>query len=329
MALQASDVFVVQQQASGEIRKVTAQALNDYLESGDTVVYRGVGDFTDLGDSPATPQSGDLWVNNALAAGNFAWLPAPNPIPTVQPGDRCIYDGAKWDIISSGGGDIGVEAIDATLPIEVNDDDPSVPIISINAATTTTFGSAQLATQADVDASATNRVVTADLLKVVDDKVDAAVAGGVTSISGADPIEVDNTTSTTPVVKIKDASTIQKGSVTLATQTDVDNGEAGKVVTADLLKTAANGKVTTITGVDPIEVDVATDATEPAISIKDAAVSQKGAIAKFDTTVDIGGPVSNTDEATWKASLDDTGAVTIKAVGASFLLSDFSEYPDA
>ena len=82
MALAASDVFVVQKQAGGEIRKVTAQSLSDYLASGDTVVYKGVGDFTDVSQNPVSPNSGDLWINNALNAGPFAWLPAPNPIPT-------------------------------------------------------------------------------------------------------------------------------------------------------------------------------------------------------------------------------------------------------
>ena len=43
----------------------------------------------------------------------------------------------------------------------------------------------------------------------------------------------------------------------------------------------------------------------------------------------IGGPESNTDYTTWLASLNDTSAVTIKAVGTSFLLADFSEYADA
>ena len=41
MALLANDLFVVQKTAGGEIRKVTAQALSDYLQSGDTVVYKG------------------------------------------------------------------------------------------------------------------------------------------------------------------------------------------------------------------------------------------------------------------------------------------------
>ncbi len=259
MALENSDVFVVQKQASGEVRKITAQQLDTYLQAGDSVVYKGTGDFTDLSDNPAVKQVGDLYINDALNAGNFVWLPAPSPIPVVNPGDQCIWDGVKWDIIPSGGG-AGVAEIEGTAPIEVNSDDSAKPIISITSATTAAFGAVQLATDDDVTNSATNRVVTADQLRVVDEKVDNAVAGGIAAVTGADPIE-------------------------------------------------------------------SSGGTSPELSIKDSAVGQKGAIAKFDTTTAIGGP-SDSDTAAWKAALDDTGAVTMKAVGASFLLSDFSKYED-
>ena len=265
MALNANDVFVVQKQAGGTIHKVTAQALNDYFQAGDTVVYKGVGDFTDVSENPAAPATGDLWVNNAANPGNFAWLPAPNPMVTVNPGDRCIYDGAAWDIIASGGGDIGVETITATAPIEVNLDDASEPNISILDASTARFGAVQLATDTDVTNSANNRVVTADQLKKVEDKADAGLAGGIGSIVGVDPIEV-----------------------------------------------ATSG---------------AGSATSPAVSIKDASPTQKGAITKFDSTADIGGPIDS-DQGTWEAALDDAGAVTMKAVGSNFVLSNFAEYPD-
>ena len=43
--------------------------------------------------------------------------------------------------------------------------------------------------------------------------------------------------------------------------------------------------------------------------------------------INIGGPVDS-DQTTWEAALDDAGAVTMKAVGSNFLLSDFAEYPD-
>jgi len=265
MALNANDVFVVQKQAGGTIHKVTASALNDYFQAGDTVVYKGVGDFTDVSQNPPSPSVGDLWVNNAANSGTFAWLPDPGSV-TVNPGDRCIYDGSAWDIIASGGGDIGVETITSTAPIEVNLDDASEPNISILDASETRFGAVQLAAAQDIADSATNRVVTAAQLKAVEDKADAGLAGGIGSLLGADPIEIN---------------------------------------------TSAPGSATT-----------------PEIKIKDAAPTQKGAIAKFDTSSDIGGPIDS-DQGTWEAALDDAGAVTMKAVGSNFLLSDFAQYPDA
>ena len=270
MALEASDVFVVQK-AAGDIRKVTASDLNSFLESGQTVVYKGTADFTDVGDNPNSPSTGDMWINNALATGAFAWTPAPAPIPQVVTGDRCIYNGSGWDIISSGSDDVGVVTVTGVAPIDVNDDDAANIVISIDNATTAAPGAAQLATADDLVNGANNRVVTADQYKDIRDDLNGALAGGITSVKGVDPIYVE---------------------------TNNDNGNAGTV-------------------------------NSPALLIKDAEPGQKGAIARLASTTDVGGPVSNTDYATWVAALDDTSAVTLKLVGSNFLLADFSEYPDA
>lgn len=64
---------------------------------------------------------------------------------------------------------------------------------------------------------------------------DLAVDAGVTSISGTDPITVDNSNPAAPIIGVKDATTSQKGVVTLATATDIENGTANKVVTSDQL----------------------------------------------------------------------------------------------
>lgn len=64
---------------------------------------------------------------------------------------------------------------------------------------------------------------------------DLAVDAGVTSISGSDPITVDNTNPAAPIIGVEDATTTQKGVVTLATATDIENGTANKVVTSDQL----------------------------------------------------------------------------------------------
>lgn len=268
MALEASDLFVVQK-AAGDIRKVTATDLNTFLESGQTVVYKGTASFVDVGDNPSNPNTGDMWINNALASGTFAWTPAPAQAVTVVPGDRCIYNGAGWDIISSGVADAGVETVTGNAPIDVNNDDVANPVINVDAGTTSAPGVVQLATAQDLIDESPTRVVTADQLQKVIDDLGAATGGSVLSVQGIDPIE-----------------------------SHIDGTNGGT-------------------------------ASSPAISIKDAGASQKGAITKLPATTDVGGPVSNTDETTWKGGLDDTSAITLKLVGANFLLSDFQEYPDA
>ena len=65
----------------------------------------------------------------------------------------------------------------------------------------------------------------------------------------------------------------------------------------------------------------------PAISIKDAAVSQKGAVEKYDSSTDIGAPGGN--YAVWVASFDDTGFITLQAAGDVFAPRDFSILDDA
>ena len=270
MALEASDVFVVQK-AAGDIRKVTATDLNSFLESGQTVVYKGTADFTDVNDNPSSPNTGDMYINSALVTGAFAWTPAPDTIPQVSSGDRCIYNGTGWDIIKNGVDDIGVATVTGVAPIQVNADDAANPVVRIDNATLLAPGAVQLADSDDITNGADNRVVTADQLKDVRDDLDGALAGGITSVKGVDPIVVE---------------------------TNNDNGNAGTI-------------------------------NSPALLIKDAAAGQKGAIAKLLSTTDIGGPVSNTDYATWVAALEDNSAITLKLVGSNFLLSDFSEYPDA
>ena len=334
MALENSDVFVVQK-ATGEICKVTASALDSYVESGDSVTYKGAGNFTDVGESPAGPAKGDLYFNDASGTGNFAWLPAPNPAVEVSPGDRAIYNGTAWDIIQSGSADVGVVEIQSTAPITVNAADAAKPVIGIDNATTTEPGAVQLASAADLASKATNRVVTADQLQAVQEDVDTK--GGVNSVKVTAPITTDSN-ATDPTIGVSEADDSTMGVTQLATSVDITNRVANRVVTADQLKAvedkadaAAGGGISAVVGADPIEVSTTGGGTvtSPEVSIKDSAVGQKGAIPKFDTTTDISGPESQGDHATWLGTLDDTGAVTIKAVATSFLLADFSEYPDA
>ena len=224
MALEATDLMVVQK-ASGasEIRKATIQQLSDYLQTSDTVVYKGTANFTNSGEEPASKFVGDLYINNALATGNWAWSANTGGIVSVDPGDRAIWNGTNWDVIQSGSGDTGVEKITGTLPIIVDDTVDSEPNIEIREATTTLSGSVdRLATAADVDGTtgtgSSTAVVTADLLKETNSKLDAATAGGVTTILAEDPIEVktdgtNGSDTNSPSVSIKTSAIGQLGAI--------------------------------------------------------------------------------------------------------------------
>ena len=110
---------------------------------------------------------------------------------------------------------------------------------------------------------------------------DAADPGGqVDSIVGQTPIVVDDSlvgSATAPVISILDATAPgEKGAVVIASDTDVANGTAGVVVTADQLKTtndnisnAGGGTVTNVTGAAPIEVS--NNSSTPVVSIADDA----------------------------------------------------------
>ena len=224
MALEASDLMVVQKQSGAkEIRKASLQALSDYLQTTPGVVYKGVADFTDAGDNPGTRNTGDLYINNSIAEGAFAWTPAPDVIPQVDAGDRALWNGTGWDIIQSGTTDAGVEEITATLPLTVSGED-ATPNIEIRNATTTLSGVVtRLATVDDTKkdgTGSTEAVVTADLLKQTNIALDAATAGGVTGVIAIDPIEVftdgtEGSASTQPAVGVKSAATDQLGVVEL------------------------------------------------------------------------------------------------------------------
>ena len=268
MALEANDLMVVQK-ASGaqEIRKATMQQLSDFLQTSDTVTYKGTADFTNGGELPATRNNGDLYINSALATGTWAWGQNSGGITDVDPGDRAIWNGTDWDIIQSGTGDSGVTEVQGTLPIIVTDGDTETPVVSVRDATTAVNGVVTLASAQDVVDGSTGVVVTADQLKTTNDNLAGAIGGGVTSITGIDPIQ---------------------------TYTDGTEGS-------------------TING--------------PVIMIEDAAVGQKGAVTKYDSSTDIGTPSG--DYATWVASFDNTGYITLQAAGDVFAPRDFSILDDA
>ena len=209
---------MVVQKASGgqEIRKATMQQLSDFLQTSDTVTYKGTADFTNGGELPGTKNNGDLYINDAVATGTWAWGANSGGITDVDPGDRAIWNGTNWDIIQSGTGDVGVTEVQGTLPIIITDGDTDTPVVSIRTATTTEDGACTLASDQDVIDGSTGKVVTADQLKDTNDQLGVLAGGGMTGLVEVDPIQVwtDGTnasTTNTPAIGVKDAAVSQKG----------------------------------------------------------------------------------------------------------------------
>ena len=280
-----------------EIRKATLQQLSDFLQTSDTVVYKGALDFGDSGAEPATKNTGDLYINDGVGA-NWAWSANSDGITESTKGDRAIWNGTNWDLIVSGVTDNGVTEVQGQLPIVVDDGDTALVTVKVNAATTSDLGVVQLANTAAVtngtaglvvtadqrattsahglvklaDATAlaagdNDVVVTADQLKVVDDKVDGALSGGIVSIVPQDPITVNTT----------------------------DNGAT---------------------------------VNTPHVGIEDGGVGQKGAVAQLDTAAVLTNPEDSADYATWVASLDDTLYVSARFVAKNFVPLNFAGLVD-
>ena len=222
MALHNDDLMVVQKHdGANEIRKATIQQLSEFLQTTESVNYKGLANFSQAGEEPATRFQGDLYINNGPADGTFAW-PAGNgqSITVVQPGDRAIWnqDENDWDLIQSGAGDVGVTEITGSIPIVVENGDSESPNITVNDASTSAKGVVTLASAQDVTDGSAGVVVTADQLKITNDNLAGAIGGGVTSINAQDPLEVltdgsEGSSVNAPVLKIKVAAVGQQGSV--------------------------------------------------------------------------------------------------------------------
>ena len=244
MALLNTDLFVIQRPTdSGKHYKLTGDALKAFIESGESVNYRGSRDFRDASADPSTDgtgvNNGDLYINSNAVLGDGEWAASINGV-TVEQGDRAIWNGGtnRWDLIKSDTGDHGVENIVGTQPILVDDSIYETPTVSVYEAastddsllaprTTRSGVVSAIASAGDVAPNAgtsspnPDAVVPASLLKLVAEDLDELVkGGGLASLLGTDPIEVTTTPpdangNTATTVSIKDATTAQKGATTL------------------------------------------------------------------------------------------------------------------
>ena len=269
MALQDSDLFVVQSQTDNKLYKLRLDDLVTEIEGQAGVNFRG---SVDLNNPPASSgvtlpaPNGDLYMVESDAGTIDAGWSMQNGETSASKGDRIIFDGDNnnWILISSGSPNAGtVTGVTGSLPIK-SDGNAVTPVISIREARTETAATAagdgegpdgavhRLAEAADVvhtNGTADPRaVVTADLLKATNDVVEglAASAGGVQTVtyenSDNNNAIICNPTSGNAKLDVKNATTTIYGVGQLADAADIAAGtaDATALVTAGDLKTVSD-----------------------------------------------------------------------------------------
>ena len=320
MALLNTDLFVIQRPSDANKHfKLTGEKLKEYIAAGDTIVYKGSRDFTQASQDPSSDGTGvnvgDIYINNHPNADATGGWGANINGETVQPGDRAIWDGTHWDLITSSS-DAGVVDITGIEPIEIDDATAGEPIISVNSAletgTTLTAGRISrsgvvpsIAIDSDVVANSGNAspnpeaVVPADLLKASNEAIET--------------LDARVTVNEGDIVDIKaDIVTIN---------TEIDD------ITLELETLTNGGGLSALKSTNPIEVttelvdDTAVEGdpnfgkTETTVSIKDSTTVQKGAVQlqEIGTTV----------------SASITVAATPGYVDSYYLVKDFDSFADA
>ena len=159
------------------------------------LVYRGATDVT--GTAP-TAVSGDLYINEVQGTAGASWNGLSGE--TVLENAFLIYDGTEWNSADIKV-DAGVTSLSGIDPIEVNNEAPASPIISVKDATTTQIGVVTLATATDIENGTANKVVTSDQLA-------AYVAAGVpTGTADGDLLMWNAATTSWEVSNILDGGT--------------------------------------------------------------------------------------------------------------------------
>ena len=320
MALLNTDLFVIQRPSDANKHfKLTGEKLKEYIAAGDTIVYKGSRDFTQASQDPTTDGTGvnvgDIYINNHPNADAIGAWGANINGEVVQPGDRAIWDGTHWDLITSSG-DSGVVDITGIEPIEIDDATAGEPIISVNSALET--GAAlpagrtgrsgvvpSIAIEADVVANAGNAspnpeaVVPADLLKASNEEIETLDAR--VTVNEGDIVDIKQ-----DVVNIN----TEIGDLTLELEVLTNGGGLSALKSTDPLEVS-----TELVDDTAVEGDADFGKTETTISIKDGTTVQKGAVQLQETGTAVVTSI--------------TVAATPGYVDSYYLVKDFDSFADA
>ena len=236
MALTGSDLLVVQQQTGNkDVKSLSVTDLSTFLATQSPLNFKGSANMTVQGDEPAVSDrvAGNVYINSATLAGTFAWTGGTDPFSgTVQPNAQAVWvDTTGWQVINNSSASVGVETIQNALPITVNDDTASSPIIGVNAATTTTSGVVTIATDTDVIDGTEGKVVTSAQLNATNAAISNAGGGSVTAVSGVAPIVINGDPNVTPQITITAATTSATGSVQLEDAAAINITSTGTATT--------------------------------------------------------------------------------------------------
>jgi hypothetical protein len=314
MALNSTDLFVVQSQSNKALYKLSLNDLQAAVEGGSGINFRGSVDLLSALTGQIDPDpavNGDMYVVEQDAATiNASWTMAGG-VTAADKNDRVIWDSASssWILVAGGSNTGGtVTEVIGTDPIQVDmASDPTKPVVSIDQATTTSDGSVErLATAADVVHTNLNpsntAVVTSDLLRATNKILDdlALSPGGVVSVS-TDNTNLNDALTIAPTsgavkVEIRTADDTQFGVTSVASAQDIIDGTAGAgaVVTSAQLKAVSDSipeeadfGVLTLTegGTDIVSgaLDITNTAGDVTIGIKDTIFVP----ADFDSLPDI------------------------------------------
>ena len=106
MALQNTDLFVIQKVDTLKHHKVTLDDLTEYIEASPAVIFKGKVNLTQppstQGVLPAN--NGDLYVNDTQGSSDAGWT-GITAATAVEVGDRVFWDDSpgEWVLIQDGG----------------------------------------------------------------------------------------------------------------------------------------------------------------------------------------------------------------------------------
>ena len=212
MALQSTDLFLVSQ--GTDLKKCTLDQLETYISNeiaaGDTVSFKGNVDLTAPYNSGAQletnpPSNADAYINTGTGTIASGWAIDGGTTECIA-GQRILWDEGDSNWILIGGDAIGgVESVTGTNGIELDGSSTAENVVlkGVDAA----IGTKGVVNLSDPDGVAADGGYTSPTLAVLteehynnlEEQIETAASGGLTSITGALPITVGGSGNTREV----------------------------------------------------------------------------------------------------------------------------------